>query len=196
MFWVRIPPPPVFARRDGRWAKIVTAQRRQPRSRTSDQRTSAAGYAWASHEIGIPLRLRPPQWPTGEECLGAAGPLTSAQSRRVTPGQAMKSVFHYVYLLRSIAEPDRHYVGMTTDLETRLETQWWSICPHGQIPPLANRDRHCLSIQGQSGGLRALSQIPLRPRLRQEALLNGFRSAVKGRNAPSASFLGSYARQD
>jgi putative endonuclease len=33
----------------------------------------------------------------------------------------MKSVFHYVYLLRSIAEPDRHYVGMTTDLETRLE---------------------------------------------------------------------------
>lgn len=28
--------------------------------------------------------------------------------------------FHYVYILRSIAEPDRYYVGLTRHLELRL----------------------------------------------------------------------------
>ena len=28
--------------------------------------------------------------------------------------------FHYVYILRSIAEPDRYYVGLTRHLESRL----------------------------------------------------------------------------
>lgn len=29
---------------------------------------------------------------------------------------------HYVYILRSEAEPDRHYVGVTADLRKRLVT--------------------------------------------------------------------------
>ncbi|KAF0177815.1 MAG: excinuclease ABC C subunit domain-containing protein [Limisphaerales bacterium] len=28
--------------------------------------------------------------------------------------------FHYVYILRSVANPDRHYVGLTDDLQERL----------------------------------------------------------------------------
>jgi putative endonuclease len=28
--------------------------------------------------------------------------------------------FHYVYILQSIIEPDRHYVGLTTNLQLRL----------------------------------------------------------------------------
>jgi predicted GIY-YIG superfamily endonuclease len=28
--------------------------------------------------------------------------------------------FHYVYILRSTVEPDRHYVGLTRNLELRL----------------------------------------------------------------------------
>lgn len=28
--------------------------------------------------------------------------------------------FHYVYILRSIVEPDRRYVGLTRNLESRL----------------------------------------------------------------------------
>jgi putative endonuclease len=29
-------------------------------------------------------------------------------------------MFHYVYILRSEAEPERHYIGMTSDLTQRL----------------------------------------------------------------------------
>lgn len=28
--------------------------------------------------------------------------------------------FHYVYILRSAVEPDRHYIGLTRNLEARL----------------------------------------------------------------------------
>jgi predicted GIY-YIG superfamily endonuclease len=35
-----------------------------------------------------------------------------------TPEQAMS--FHYVYILRSTVEPDRHYIGLTRNLESRL----------------------------------------------------------------------------
>ena len=28
--------------------------------------------------------------------------------------------FHYVYILRSVVKPDRHYVGLTRNLESRL----------------------------------------------------------------------------
>ncbi len=35
----------------------------------------------------------------------------------------MNSKFHYVYILSSVAEPDQHYTGMTTDIEARLEIQ-------------------------------------------------------------------------
>jgi predicted GIY-YIG superfamily endonuclease len=33
---------------------------------------------------------------------------------------AMPAAFHYVYILRSTIDPDRHYVGMTSDLQRRL----------------------------------------------------------------------------
>ena len=42
----------------------------------------------------------------------------------------MNSVFHYVYILSSVADPDRHYVGMTTDLDARLSTHNAGKCVH------------------------------------------------------------------
>ena len=33
----------------------------------------------------------------------------------------MKTKFYYVYILRSINQPDRHYTGFTEDLEARLQ---------------------------------------------------------------------------
>lgn len=32
------------------------------------------------------------------------------------------TMFHYVYILVSEANPDRHYVGSTSDLDARLAT--------------------------------------------------------------------------
>jgi putative endonuclease len=42
----------------------------------------------------------------------------------------MKFVFHYVYILRSTASADRHYVGMTADIEARLENHNSGKCAH------------------------------------------------------------------
>ena len=33
----------------------------------------------------------------------------------------IETTFTYVYILQSLADPERHYVGMTEDLNTRLE---------------------------------------------------------------------------
>jgi putative endonuclease len=48
----------------------------------------------------------------------ASGLQFTGQNRHATPEQAMS--FHYVYILRSIAAPDRYYVGLTRHLESRL----------------------------------------------------------------------------
>jgi predicted GIY-YIG superfamily endonuclease len=36
----------------------------------------------------------------------------------------------FVYVLRSVSDPDRHYVGVTSDVDTRLE--WHNHGPCGQ----------------------------------------------------------------
>ena len=36
----------------------------------------------------------------------------------------------YVYILRSLQAPDRHYVGVTTDLQSRLKTHNAGQVPH------------------------------------------------------------------
>jgi len=38
--------------------------------------------------------------------------------------------FYYVYILHSIADAGRHYVGMTSDLETRLNIHNTGKCMH------------------------------------------------------------------
>jgi putative endonuclease len=38
--------------------------------------------------------------------------------------------FFYVYILESVANPDRHYVGFTEDLYARLETHNSGHVPH------------------------------------------------------------------
>lgn len=38
--------------------------------------------------------------------------------------------FHYVYILRSITNPDRHYVGLSEDLEERLKKHNAGQCWH------------------------------------------------------------------
>lgn len=42
----------------------------------------------------------------------------------------MISKFHYVYILQSVEEPDRHYVGMTQNLETGLKEHNAGECGH------------------------------------------------------------------
>ena len=37
--------------------------------------------------------------------------------------------FHYVYVLVSKKDPNRHYIGLTDDLESRLKAHNW-----GQVP--------------------------------------------------------------
>ncbi len=38
--------------------------------------------------------------------------------------------FHYVYILVSLEDPDRHYIGVTADLESRLKKHNSGGCPH------------------------------------------------------------------
>jgi putative endonuclease len=38
--------------------------------------------------------------------------------------------FHYVYMIRSIANPQRYYVGTTDDLEERLKKHNCGLCKH------------------------------------------------------------------
>lgn len=38
--------------------------------------------------------------------------------------------FHYVYILRSLSDPDRHYTGLTEDLEARLGIHNAGRVPH------------------------------------------------------------------
>lgn len=38
--------------------------------------------------------------------------------------------FHYVYLLRSLSNPDRHYTGLTDDLTERLACHNAGKCAH------------------------------------------------------------------
>ncbi|MBN1899862.1 GIY-YIG nuclease family protein [Candidatus Sumerlaeota bacterium] len=38
--------------------------------------------------------------------------------------------FHYVYILRSVNYPDRHYTGITDNLESRLKDHNAGKCPH------------------------------------------------------------------
>jgi predicted GIY-YIG superfamily endonuclease len=41
----------------------------------------------------------------------------------------MGTAFYYVYMLRSLADPERHYIGRTDNLRTRLEKH-----NHGEVP--------------------------------------------------------------
>ena len=38
--------------------------------------------------------------------------------------------FHYVYILVSISDPSRHYIGLTDDLEARLKAHNSGKSPH------------------------------------------------------------------
>ena len=41
-----------------------------------------------------------------------------------------RRAFFYVYVLRAIKEPERIYVGWTTDLRQRLKEHNWGMSPH------------------------------------------------------------------
>ena len=47
----------------------------------------------------------------------------------------MSSVFHYVYILRSVTNPRHYYVGMTTDLDDRLRSHNADKCVHTKYLP-------------------------------------------------------------
>ena len=42
----------------------------------------------------------------------------------------MPAQYHYVYILRSIKHPERHYTGTTSDLKARLQKHNEGGCPH------------------------------------------------------------------
>ena len=42
----------------------------------------------------------------------------------------MPAQYHYVYILRSIKHPERHYTGTTSDLNARLLKHNEGGCPH------------------------------------------------------------------
>ena len=58
--------------------------------------------------------------------------------------------FHYVYILVSETNPDRHYTGSTEDLDDRLRTQCRPGTAHFQVPTMADRDCDRLSLPHQS----------------------------------------------
>jgi predicted GIY-YIG superfamily endonuclease len=43
---------------------------------------------------------------------------------------SLKPVYHYVYILESVADPSRHYTGCTTDLNARLNKHNKGDVPH------------------------------------------------------------------
>ncbi len=46
------------------------------------------------------------------------------------PNEFPVARFHYVYILRSEAEPERHYTGITNDLRSRLRAHNEGSCEH------------------------------------------------------------------
>ncbi|MDF1525705.1 MAG: GIY-YIG nuclease family protein [bacterium] len=39
-------------------------------------------------------------------------------------------IFHYVYILKSLSDPSRHYTGLTQDLDMCLKDHNWGKVPH------------------------------------------------------------------
>ena len=50
--------------------------------------------------------------------------------QRTTPWQASSMKFYYVYILHSLTNPQRYYVGMTEDLDDRLKKHNAGQCKH------------------------------------------------------------------
>ena len=79
------------------------------------------------------------------------------------------AMFHYVYILISESNPDRHYTGLTENLRARVEAR-----NSGQLPYTAKYkpwrgNRIPFSKEGFS--FREVPQMPLRPSICEEALL-------------------------
>ena len=45
-------------------------------------------------------------------------------------GQAIMNTFYFVYILKSLKYPDKHYIGFTTNLDQRLMKHNEGGCPH------------------------------------------------------------------
>jgi predicted GIY-YIG superfamily endonuclease len=46
------------------------------------------------------------------------------------PSELPVARFHYVYILRSESEPERHYTGITSNLRSRLQAHNAGLCEH------------------------------------------------------------------
>jgi hypothetical protein len=87
----------------------------------------------------------------------------------------------FVNVLKS-ADPQAHfYVGCTADVLARLADHNAGRSPHTALPPLATSRHHRTSRRAESGRLRALLEVRLRPRLREAPL--------RLRSAPALSQL-------
>jgi hypothetical protein len=75
----------------------------------------------------------------------------------------------YVYLIESLSTQGKRYVGVTADLKQRLNEHNTGKSSHtSKFKPSANH-LHRIYGPGQGRGVRALSQIRVRPRICQQA---------------------------
>lgn len=58
--------------------------------------------------------------PAGASAACGGGQPRRYELRLGKPSQNQPLMFHYVYILQSEADPNRHYIGVTTDLKIRL----------------------------------------------------------------------------
>ena len=79
---------------------------------------------------------------------------------------------HYVYMLQSEADPDRFYVGLTTDLKRRFDEHNSGKSIHtNKIHSLEVGHLYCFLRQEEGGEIPEVSEVRIRTIFRQETLL-------------------------
>jgi hypothetical protein len=109
-------------------------------------------------------------------------PRRASSPPSVLPGSRMPR--SYVYILQSESHPDRFYTGFTQDLEARLRAhppppassgaagQQRLLRLHPSLPSVADQDGGHVHRSRSGTRIRALPQIALGTRVRQEAALS------------------------
>ncbi len=84
----------------------------------------------------------------------------------------MKTGFHYVYILRTEAEPPHFYTGFHRGFGRSSQApqlRWRSL--HGEVPSLADQDSRRVHGSGTGACVRTLSEVALRSCVCKEAVV-------------------------
>src|SRR6266700_1905271 len=71
----------------------------------------------------------------------------------------------YVYLLRSVSNPKKTYVGSTSNADGRLDQHNAGESPYSSVSPLAAGLKYRVSGSPEGDGVRAISQVGFRSRV-------------------------------